>query len=134
MEKTYAGSCHCGKVRYEAEIDLAAGTGKCNCTYCAKVRNWSAMVKPEAFRLLSGENDMGTYRFGSKSVEHVFCKHCGVRTFTRGHIEAIGGDFVSVSLATLDNARPAELAEAPVWYSDGLNNDWLSRPAETRHL
>lgn len=134
MKKTYVGSCHCGAVRYEAEIDLAAGTGKCNCTYCTKVRNWSAMVKPEAFRLLSGEDEMGAYRFGSKSVEHVFCKHCGVRTFTRGHIEAIGGDFVSVSLATLDNARAAELAEAPVWYSDGLNNDWLSRPAETRHL
>lgn len=134
MKKTYKGSCHCGKVRYEADIDLAAGTGKCNCSICWKKRWWSAGIKPDAFRLLQGKDDLSTYQFGTNSGHHRFCRHCGVASFGDGYIEQLGGAFVTINVACLDDLDPAELVEAPVKYMDGLHNNWFHDPAEKRHL
>ena len=67
MKKTYHGSCHCGGVRFECELDLAEGTSKCNCSICTKTRFWKALVKAEALRLLEGEYVLVDYQFGANA-------------------------------------------------------------------
>jgi hypothetical protein len=132
MKKTYRGSCHCEAVRFEADIDLAEGTVKCNCSICSKQRNWLAAVKEGAFRLMAGESELAEYQFGARRLHHRFCKHCGVKVFSWG--EPGGEKFYAVSVSALDDAPPEELATAPVMYVDGRNDDFKSVPKETRHL
>jgi hypothetical protein len=134
MIKTYRGSCHCGSVRFEADIDLGAGTSRCNCTFCTKARWWGTTIKPEAFRLLEGEKHLSEYRFNTGQARQLFCSNCGVRSFGRGDIPEIGGAYVSINVAALDNVTPEQLAALPVRHLNGRADDWMHEPAVTSYL
>jgi hypothetical protein len=131
---TYHGSCHCKALRYEIELDLSKGTGKCNCSYCWKVRNWSAGTKPEKLRWIE-KSTLGEYGFRPASKNHhLFCTRCGVRIGTQGDIPETGGPYVSVQLSTLDDLPVDALMSAPLRYMNGRDDDWFHEPAEHRHL
>ena len=134
MLKTYRGSCHCGAVRFEADIDLSQGTSKCNCSICRKSRYWGTLVKPDAFRLLSDQQQLSDYQFGSKQGHNLFCKSCGLRSFGRGDVPEIGGAFVSINVACLDDVSDEELSALPIRYCNGRDYDWAHEPKETRYL
>lgn len=130
---TYHGSCHCGSVQFQADIDLSHGTLKCNCSICSKMRFWAVQVPSPAFRLLSGADALTEYRFHTRRDAHYFCKHCGISTFSTGDSPRLG-PFHAVAIACLDDLPVAELLEAPVRFVDGRNDIWDAPPQETRHL
>jgi hypothetical protein len=139
MKKTYSGSCHCGAVAYEAELDLESGTSRCNCSFCTKARFWLAIAPVDQVRVIRGADALADYQHTPAGMAapflHLhFCRTCGVRPFTRGgHLPALGGEFFAINVATLD-LGDAELAAIPIKYVDGRHNDWSREPAHHAHL
>lgn len=134
-KKTYHGSCLCGRVRYEADIDLTKGTSKCNCKGCWKRRVWSVPVQPADFRSKGGEEELSDYRPGANKGHGGFCKHCGITPYR--FVDAAEwnqGEYVSVYVSSLDDLDPSELVAAPVTYCDGKHDNWWNAPSEIRHL
>lgn len=133
MLKTYRGACHCRAVRFEADLDLTQPTFRCNCTICRRTRFWAAVARSDSFRVLSGNDQLTQYLFGSKKNEHYFCRHCGVRAFGIGNDTPIG-KMVGVHLGCLENISDEALAKVPVTYIDGLHDRWDAAPPAYRHL
>ncbi len=138
--KTYTGSCHCGAVRFEADLDLASGSNRCNCSLCFKARAWFAFAKgAEHFRLLAGSDALSEYRWKPPArpepfLTYTFCKHCGIRIFARGELPQLGGTFHAVPVTTLDDATTNELATSPLSYVDGRHDHFDRPPEDTRVL
>ena len=64
-----------------------------------------------------------------------FCKHCGIRPFSKGgFLPQFGGEFYAVNVACLDDATDAELAQAPIHYADGRNDQWENEAKATKYL
>ena len=134
--KTYSGACHCGAVRYTADIDLNTGTTRCNCSICYKQRAWFAIVKADQFRLERGGEVLSDYQWTpphreEPNLHYRFCRTCGIRAFAQGDHESMGGVFYAVAVATLEDADPDELAET-IHYVDGRNDRYDRQPENTR--
>lgn len=76
------GSCHCGAIAFEAEIDPAM-VGICHCTDCHMLTGTAYRVSvpapAESFRMLRGEPRTylkTTAESGTKRL-HAFCGNCG---------------------------------------------------------
>jgi hypothetical protein len=98
--KTFVGSCHCGKVRFEVETDLDT-VMECNCSICSRAGYLLTFVPAERFKLVSGEGAQRDYQFNKKHIHHLFCATCGVRSFGHGK-GPDGSEMYAINVRTLD--------------------------------
>jgi hypothetical protein len=106
--KHYLGSCQCGAVSFEADLDLDQ-TITCNCSRCRRLGSVLAFAPREAFLLKSGEDSLTEYRFNTKTLQHLFCKTCGIESFAYGQSPADGSSMVAVNANCLEGVDPRAL-------------------------
>jgi len=116
MLTTYEGSCHCGRVRFRVTADLAT-VAECNCSVCTKKGLLHLIVPPERFALLAGGDALSTYRFGTGTAQHTFCRACGVQPF---YVPRSDPDKIDVNVRCLDGV---DLAALERYAFDGRNWD-----------
>lgn len=109
--RTYEGGCHCGAVRYETAADLDHVI-ECNCSICRKRGMMLTFVPVDQFTLVSGEDALTDYQFGSKTVHHLFCKVCGIQSFGRGQ-GPDGTSMVAINVRCLDGVDLDVLEPTP---------------------
>jgi hypothetical protein len=106
--QTYQGSCHCGAVAYEVELDPIASAMSCNCSMCRRAGSLLAFAPASRFRLVRGEDSLTLYRFNKHVIEHVFCKSCGIKSFARGKMPD-GTPTIAINVRCLDGVDPDKL-------------------------
>jgi hypothetical protein len=114
--KTHSGNCHCGRVRYEATVDLTQ-VMECNCSHCRRKGFLLTFISPDQFTLHSGEQDLTAYQFNKKIIQHLFCRTCGVQPFARGKMPD-GSPAIAINIRCLEDVDPQALRPMPF---DGRN-------------
>jgi len=114
MPETYEGGCHCGRVRFRVTGELARVVD-CNCSMCTKKGILHLIVAPEAFELLTGREELTTYRFNSGIARHTFCRHCGIHPF---YVPRSDPNKIDVNVRCLEGVDLSKLTPDPF---DGLH-------------
>ncbi|WP_348630963.1 hypothetical protein [Mesorhizobium sp. M4A.F.Ca.ET.022.05.2.1] len=96
MKKTYHGSCHCGAVHFEADLDLAEGIRKCNSSFCWKLGYRKSFTAYQALRVTEGGDRMRDYKASPSNwpegdINHYMCPNCGANVFSRGYLDFMAG-------------------------------------------
>jgi hypothetical protein len=96
----YAGSCHCRRIRFEAEGEIDQGAS-CNCSICSRKGSLLWFLPRSSFRLLTPEDAASTYTFNKHVIQHRFCPTCGIHTHGEGK-DRSGNPIAAVNLRCVE--------------------------------
>lgn len=110
--------CHCGRVRFEAELPTELKGSRCNCSICAAKGAVMVYLPIEKLKVTEGEGSLACYQFNTMVAKHHFCSHCGIHCF---HQARSNPEFFAVNAACIEGVRPYEdFPEMPV--ADGIHH------------
>jgi hypothetical protein len=110
---THRGGCHCGRVAFEVDAPARLEAQECNCSICAMTGYLHLIVPASRFRLLRGADEITAYTFNTGTARHLFCRHCGIKSF---YVPRSNPDGYSVNVRCLD---PATIEQVHVEAFDG---------------
>jgi hypothetical protein len=107
---THRGGCHCGAVSFEVDAPARLTVSDCNCSICRMSGYLHLIVPRERFRLLKGADRLTEYTFNTGTARHLFCRHCGVKSF---YVPRSNPDGYSINARCLDQATIEHLDIEP---------------------
>jgi hypothetical protein len=118
-------------VRFEVEAAERIEALDCNCSICTKSGYLHLIVPRARFRIIEGEDALGTYRFGTGVAKHYFCRTCGIKPF---YVPRSNPDGIDVNVRCLD-PMPRHVEVQPFdgrnWDANGPALAGLSRSPAT---
>jgi hypothetical protein len=110
----YAGSCHCGNIKFEVEgtIDSALA---CNCSMCQRKGSLLWFVPRDKMKLATPAENAGTYTFNKHAIKHRFCRVCGIHPYAEA-VDPKGNPMAAINIRCLENV---DIAVVPVKHFDG---------------
>jgi len=124
MSELMKGTCHCGAVVFEVELDNGIDDlRRCGCSICKRKGAIMASVPLAQLRVVSGEEQLTLYQWNTKTARHYFCSRCGIYTH---HQRRSNPKEYGFNVACLEGVNPFELGEIPV--SQGAAQSLVQEP------
>jgi hypothetical protein len=111
-------TCHCGAVELSVHLkDGLAAARRCDCSYCRRRGTPTASVARADLRIVTGDDNLTLYSFGTHTAKHYFCKTCGIYTH---HQRRSDPDEYGVNMGCIEGVNPRDFE--PIGWHDGVNH------------
>ena len=108
------GACHCGAVTFSVKGPVTRAV-RCTCSICSTVGALWHGTDESGLKILTGEDDLALYQFGTKTAKHYFCRHCGIHPFSRPRLNP------QLWVVNLRCVPSVDVAELPTSVFDGAH-------------
>lgn len=117
--QTLTGSCHCGAVRFEIDVeDGLADLRRCDCSLCRRKGAVMASVPLDRLRVIEGREMLTLYQWNTMVARHWFCRRCGIYTH---HQRRSNPNEYGVNAGCFDDVDVQSLVDVPLGQGSRLS-------------